>query len=102
MIGGRDEAAEDYGIDALGDEWLQDFDRRFELRIGRPGQAFGPCHEARERSRFIQAGRRLYIEGVHFVDIVVEDLLFEPLGIRGKTIAKRAERGGRRRADAAH
>jgi len=65
-------------------------------------RAAGPCHEARERSRFLQAGRRLHIECVHLVGIVVEDLLFEPLGIRGKTVTKRDERGSRRRADAAH
>jgi hypothetical protein len=102
VIGGRDEAAKNYGIDVVSDERLQDFDRRFELRIGWPGQALGPRHEAGQRTRFIQAGCRFHIERVCLVGIVVEDLLFEPLGIRAKTVTKRTERGSRRRADAAH
>src|SRR5204862_182871 len=70
VIGGRDEAAEDYGVGAGSDERLEDFDRRFELRIGRSGQALGSYHEARERSRFLQAGRRLHIERVDLVGLV--------------------------------
>ena len=78
------------------------FDQRFELRIARPGQALGLRDEARERSRFVRAGRRLDIDRVGLVGIVVEDLLFEPLGIGGEAVAQRADCGGRRRADAAH
>ena len=102
VIGGRDETAEDDGVGALGDERFQDFDSRFELRIRRTGQPLGPRDEPRERSRFFQARRRLHIERVRFVGIVIKYLLFEPLRICSKTVTKRAERGGRRRADAAH
>jgi len=99
VIGGRDEAAEDDRVGASSDQRLQDFDRRVELRIGCLGQALGPCDEAPERSRFFQSGRRLHIERIRLVSIVVEDLLFEPFGIREKAVA---ERGSRRRAYATH
>jgi hypothetical protein len=102
VIGGRDEAAEDDGVDAASDERLQNLDGRFELRIGRSDEDLGLRHKARQRSRFLQAGRRLHIERISLVSVVVKDLFFEPIGIRGKTVAKRADCRGRRRADAAH
>ena len=81
---------------------LEDFDERLELWVGCSGQAFGPGHEGRERPFFGEAGRRFEIGCIHLVGIVVEDLLFEPLGICRKTIAKRAQSRSRGRSDAAH
>jgi hypothetical protein len=89
------------GLPPPGDQRLQDLNRRFQFRIGRSCQAFGSRHKARERSRFLQSGRRLDIERVRLVGLVVEDLLLEPIGIGGETVTKRAERSGRGRADAA-
>ena len=102
VIGGRDEAAEDDRVGAVGNQRLQDFDCRVELRIRGPGQALGSRHEAAERPRYLQPRRRLDVERVHLIGVVIEDLLFEPVGIRREAVAQRAKRGGRRRADAAH
>jgi hypothetical protein len=90
VIGGSDKTAEDDRVGALGNQRLQDSDERFELWVGHPDKAFSPCHEGCERPLFRETRCWFKIGCIHLVGIVVEDLLFEPLGIGRKAIAERA------------
>ncbi len=102
MIGGGDEAAEDDRVGAFGDERLQDLDRRVELRIGRPASGPRPAPPGSRAVPLRPSRAPARHRPRPLVAIFVEDLLFEPLGVGGKAVAKRAERRRRRGADAAH
>ena len=96
MLGGRDEAAEDDRVGALGDQRLEQLRDGVELRIGRLGQALGLRDQGGERAVLLETGGGLDVDRVAFVGVVVEHLSFEPVGVGGEAVAQRARRGGGR------
>ena len=103
VIGGRDEAAEDDRVGALGDERLQQLDHRFEFRIRPLWRALRPAATSSASGPACsRPGGGLDIDRVGLVGVVIEDLLLEPIGISSEAIAQRARGGGGRRTDAAH
>ena len=93
MLGGRDETAEHDRVRALGDEGLQHLDESVELRVASVRQPFREMNEVAERSMLpLDARGRLDVDRVRLVGVVVEDLLFEPVGIGGEPVPQRARR----------
>jgi hypothetical protein len=96
MIGGGYEPAEDDGVSAFGNDRLEHLQRRVKLRVRNRGQNLGLLNERRKRTALVEPRRRLDIDRIRLVGIVVEHLLFEPVRIGGEAVAERARRCRRR------
>ena len=90
------------GLAPLGDERLQDLDRRVELRIGRPGQALGLRHEARERSASSKPGAGSTSSASTSSASSSKTCSSSRSGSAARRLRSALARGSRRRADAAH
>jgi hypothetical protein len=102
MVGGGDKPAEHDRVGAFGNERLEHLHRGVELRVGDRGEMLGLLYKRRKRIALVEPGRRLDIDRIRLVCIVVEHLLFKPVRIGGETVAKRARGSRGRTADAAH
>jgi len=83
-------------ICAFGNKRLEHLHRCVELRVLLLCETLGLLHERSHGAAIVEAGCGLDVDRIRLVGIIIEYLLFKPIGIGREPIAQRACRCGGR------